>query len=325
MNSVFSRRAAGLLPLLLIAGFGAAHASCGSAFCSVNTNWDVQGSSTEPGLRADLRYEYIDQDQPRHGKDKVGVGEIPRHHDEVRTVNRNWIGTLDYTFNRNWGATVTVPTVDREHTHVHNHRGAQLEESWDFREVGVVRVLGRWQRFSEHTDTSPRHDFSGLQFGLKLPTGKRDIANSAGELAERTLQPGTGTTDLVLGAYYGSDLPQSSMSWFAQTHYQQPVNTRDDYRPGRRLSIDVGVRYQVSEKAGLMLQLNTLFRGRDGGGQAEAEDSGGKSVFLSPGFGYALSRDVQLYGFVQLAVYQFVNGVQLTADRAAVLGISSRF
>jgi len=33
-----------------------ASASCGAAFCSLNTNWDVQGAVTEPGLRADLRY-----------------------------------------------------------------------------------------------------------------------------------------------------------------------------------------------------------------------------------------------------------------------------
>jgi len=42
-----------------------AGASCGTAFCMVNTNWNVQGVWTEPGLRLDLRFEYIDQDQPR--------------------------------------------------------------------------------------------------------------------------------------------------------------------------------------------------------------------------------------------------------------------
>ena len=41
------------------------NASCGSAFCLVNTNWGAQGVWTEPGWRADLRYEYINQDQPR--------------------------------------------------------------------------------------------------------------------------------------------------------------------------------------------------------------------------------------------------------------------
>jgi hypothetical protein len=38
-----------------------------------------------------------------------------------------------------------------------------------------------------------------------------------------------------------------------------------------------------------------------------------------------IARNLQLYGFVQLPLYQYVNGVQLTADWAAVVGISSRF
>ena len=44
--------------------------------------------------------------------------------------------------------------------------------------------------------------FFGLSFGLKLPTGEFDVRNAMGALAERSLQPGTGTTDLLLGAFY---------------------------------------------------------------------------------------------------------------------------
>jgi len=71
--------------------------------------------------------------------------------------------------------------------------------------------------------------------------------------------------------------------------------------------------------------MNGLIRGRDGGAQAEAEDSGGRSLFLSPGVGYALTKDLQVYSFLQLPLYQFVNGVQLVADRALVVGVSTRF
>ena len=90
-----------------------ASASCGSAFCTTNTNWDVHGAWTEPGARLDLRYEYINQNQPMAGSRKISVGEIPRHHDEVYTKNRNWLGALDYTFNQDWGVNALVPVVDR--------------------------------------------------------------------------------------------------------------------------------------------------------------------------------------------------------------------
>ncbi len=46
-----------------------AAASCGAAFCLVNTDWSAQGAWAESGARFDLRYETIDLDQPRRGRD----------------------------------------------------------------------------------------------------------------------------------------------------------------------------------------------------------------------------------------------------------------
>ena len=39
----------------------------------------------------------------------------------------------------------------------------------------------------------------------------------------------------------------------------------------------------------------------------------------------ALAANLQIYGFVQFPLYRSVNGVQLTADRAIAVGVSSRF
>ena len=300
-----------------------AHASCGSAFCSINTNWGVQGAWTEPGARADLRYEYINQDQPMNGKNKVSVGQIPMHHDEVHTVNRNWIATFDYAFSSGWGVSALVPVVDRDHLHIHNHGGGQIPESWDFTELGDVRVMGRYQ-FATKEGADHSLSMYGLSFGLKLPTGKFDVTNDEGEKAERTLQPGSGTTDVLLGGYLQGSLPMKDASWFAQAMVQAALNTREEFRPGDRLTVDFGVRYQLRD-LGLMLQLNTLVKAKDRGDEAEPDDSGGKFVYLSPGISYSLTRDVQIYGFVQFPVYQYVNGVQLVANRAVALGVSGRF
>jgi hypothetical protein len=302
----------------------AAHAACGAAFCTLNTNWDAIGVWTEPGLRADLRFEYIDQDQPRAGRHKVGVGEIPRHHDEIETRNRNLLATIDYAFTPEWGVTATLPIVDREHRHIHNHRGEQLLEQWNFTRLGDVRLLGRYQRHSADADTVTMST-AGVNFGLKLPTGPFDVKNGDGDEAERSLQPGTGTTDLLLGAFYRRDLAANGWSWFIQGLWQHALNSRDDFEPGNRVALDWGLRYAASERWSLHLQVNAQHKERDRGSEAEPEDSGGQFVFLSPGASYALTRDVQLYGFVQLPIYQYVNGVQLTADWAFIAGLSSRF
>jgi len=301
-----------------------AQASCGAAFCSINTSWDVQGAWLEPGARFDLRYEYIKQDQPRSGSKKVAVGEIPHHHDEVVTRNQNWLPSLDYTLDRDWGLNALLPVVHRGHEHIHNHRGEQLLDTWNFTEVGDARIVAR-RRLATFEDGAPSVGTLGVNFGLKLPTGRTDVRNGSGELAERSLQPGSGTTDLLAGAYYSKSLPMRNTSWFVQGQLQQPLSSHQDYRPGRKFMADTGVRYLVGEKTSLMLQANALLRARDSGAQAEPEDTGGKALYLSPGAGYGVTERLQVYGFVQLPVYQYVNGVQLTARRAFSVGVTSRF
>ena len=46
---------------------------------------------------------------------------------------------------------------------------------------------------------------------------------------------------------------------------------------------------------------------------------------VSPGLTYAITPKVQVYAFVQLPVYQHVNGVQLVSDRSYAAGVSMQF
>lgn len=313
--------------LLIAAAIGAipslSFASCGAAFCTVNSSWTTDSAMAEGGSSFDLRYEYIQQDQPRTGTDNIAVGQIHHHHDEVSTTNRNLVATYSHTFASGWGVSVTAPIVDRNHTHIHNHRGEQIVDRWNFTELGDVRVTGRYQLPLVGDPLNP--GTTGILFGLKLPTGKTDVANTAGDVAERSLQPGTGTTDLIVGAYYHQKLPQRNSSWFAQAQYQHALNEHDGYKPGAQLSADVGYRYGVSDKLGALAQVNVVAKRRDSGVNSEPADSGSRSVFVSPGLSYAMTDNMQLYGFYQHPLYQNVNGVQLVARRAVVIGLSGRF
>ena len=105
-----------------------AAASCGSAFCTVNTNWEAHGAWTEPGTRLDFRYEYINQDQPMAGSRKVGVGEVPRHHDEVYTYPRPSLTTLARPIDAACGVTLLIPVVGLAHYHVPNPMVVPLAE-----------------------------------------------------------------------------------------------------------------------------------------------------------------------------------------------------
>lgn len=296
-----------------------AAASCGAAFCLVNTDWSVQGTWVDPGLRGDLRYEYIDLDQPRSGARHVVVGEIARDHDEVETRNRNLVATFDWGVSQRWGVNVVVPYVDRYH--LHNAGGAP--EAWNFRHLGDIRVQARYQALARLDDPDAIQS-AGLVMGIKLPTGRFDVANGEGEEAERSLQPGTGTTDFVAGGYWHSDY-RNGHSLFASAQALLPANEREGYKPGKRLQLDAGYRYAVSPALGAMVQLNYLAKGRDSGVDAEPADTGQRMLYASPGVTYNVGRSAQVYAFLQLPLYQSVNGVQLVSDWSAAAGVSWRF
>jgi hypothetical protein len=306
-----------LAVLMSLCAHTLAHASCGGAFCTINTNQDALGPWVKPGLRMDLRTEYVRQDALRSGKDKVEPAGEPDTHDEVRTLNRNVLAALDYSWSEHWGVSVQVPWVSRFHEHIFNDPvDGSMPEQWRFQKLGDIRVVGRYQFAG-----LPNNDHAaGVQFGLKLPTGTTTVRNSEGERAERTLQPGTGTTDLVLGAYYNAPLGYGNSSWFVQAMVVSSLNSDEDFKPGRHLTLSTGLNYALNDSVSALLQLNLSHKSRDSGDQAEPEDSGSRQAFLSPGLSVALGRDARLYGFVQVPIYQNVNGTQLTAERAFVVG-----
>lgn len=311
------------IAFLLLVTATRAQASCGAAFCTFNASWETQGAWTEPGMRLDLRFEYIGQDQPRHATDKVAVGQVSRHHDEVKTINRNTVVTLDYTLTPEWGVSLQAPFVERAHSHIHNHQGAKLPERWDISGLGDTRILAR----RRYLTSEAGHDAWGITWGLKLPTGDTDKTNAANSLAERTLQPGSGTTDVIVGVFYNTLLfvAERPTAAFVQGTIQAPLKSHDQFRPGNQLGLDAGIRYPLSQTWHAMLQTNILFKLNDEGTNAEPVDSGGTFAWVSPGLGYAINRHWQIYGFAQLPLYQRVNGVQLTADWTASMGMSWRF
>ena len=70
--------------------FGLPHrllASCGQAFCPIETSTLTENPLGGGQLYLNLVYEFIDQDQPFIGTTKARVGQLPRDHDEQFTHN----------------------------------------------------------------------------------------------------------------------------------------------------------------------------------------------------------------------------------------------
>jgi outer membrane putative beta-barrel porin/alpha-amylase len=314
------RALAAAVALLPTAWAASALASCGSAACLVNTQWQIHGIPTEAGgTLFQLQYDYIKQDTLMAGSHRTSVAPEDADALEQKTIAQTLTASLDYTFDRDWGVTVLLPLVARKHDHLADPYGEEpTPESWNYTRLGDLRAVGRY-RFLATPSVN-----AGVQFGLVLPTGVTDVANSEGVVAERSLQPGTGATSGVAGLY-ANYADASGSLWFAQLQFQGAMATKDDYRPGNQVLLTGGVSYPVTDSLALLGQLNALWRARDSGANAEPEDSGGRSLFISPGISYTVSPSVQLYAFAQLPLYRYVNGTQLAVNWAAVGGVTFRF
>ncbi|MBI5429152.1 MAG: hypothetical protein HY938_01705 [Nitrosomonadales bacterium] len=308
-----------------------AYASCGSSFCAVNTHWDTQGLVNDEGVRADLRYSYAKADTPRVGRSKLSNDPaLAAAGDEVenlRTINQSLNLDLDYAFNPQFSVALGLPLVKRDHSHtIADGLGGGTVEQGDFSALGDIRVVGNYK-----FESGSHHSGSGVRFGLKLPTGSTTWEFQPGATGERSLQPGSGSTDAILGAYYHQDLADSPWGWFTSAQIQAASSTRDEYRPGNETSLDVGAHYAMSPALTGLLQLNAQLKERDTGLNANPH-SGGKSLNLGPGLSYAVAAQTRIYGFVQLPLYQYANDDpagspygQLTAPWSLSVGVSQIF
>ena len=194
------------LPILMLPIL--ASASCGSAFCTINTDWNAQTSWQNNATQLDWRMESINQNQVRSGSRKiVDAG----HHQEVETYNRNGLLGLSHAFTSDVNVSVQVPVVSRDHQHIHHHHGVPLNERWDFTRLGDVSVLAHVRLDDQPSSASGMY---GVMVGVKLPTGSIGVRNNGGDQAERSLQPGSGSTDVITGAYVSGNMKLAN--WHAQ-------------------------------------------------------------------------------------------------------------
>lgn len=306
---------------LVLLGLGLASPwsmACSSCGCSLSTDWASQGYTAGEGLRFDLRTDYFNQDQLREGTGKVNRGtiEFPAGREiQQKTVNRGAALSVDYTPDELWGVNVSLPYFDRFHaTIVEGDTGISTSHS---KGIGDLRVLGRYQGLVEDRSL-------GLQFGVKFATGKfRDPfidGPQEGEALDRGLQPGTGTTDLLLGVYHFGSI-NKDWEYFGQALVQQPMNSREDFKPGTGLNVNLGVRYAASPAITPHIQLNIRSERRESGANADVENSGAMLVYLSPGISMKVKDGVTLYGYAQVPIYQRVNGFQVEPRYTVSVGL----
>src|ERR1019366_2086918 len=140
-----------------------------------------------------------------------------------------------YMFDRSWGVMLEVPYWERNYRGAYSGNNDDIH-SYDTNSIGDIRIMGMWTGLSE--DMS-----SGFLGGFKVPSGYWHYPPY-----DRDTQIGTGSTDVLLGAYHMGNIPLVSVEdrpfgYFAQGLYDQPFAYQDHYKPGREFDIGLGTYY----------------------------------------------------------------------------------
>jgi hypothetical protein len=224
-----------------------------------------------------------------------------------------------------------VPYVDRTHSTYGTYEPSEplppLSHSSNF-SLGDVRLIGAYQGLlADHN--------LGLQLGVKLPTGQFGTAVKfydgplAGNPLDASLQPGTGSTDIIVGAYYYQAI-SDNYQFFANAQFQSAVTSRqdqpgEDFRPGNNTTVTLGLRYAGNPNWIPQLQLNLLHKDVDQGALADITDTAGYVAYLSPGVTLKIHGTLYAYGFAQIPVYSDLVGNQLFPRYTVSVGASYTF
>jgi hypothetical protein len=301
------------LALLAFPSLGWACA-CGCGIYEVGTSSMLPTGS---GIMTYVDYDYQDQDH-----NWSGSSEAPNADNPDKDIRTSW-ETFGYQdmFNRSWGIRLEIPYEERHFVTVSNAPGGPLADL-NFSGFGDIRIEGIYTGFSP--DLS-----SGLTFGLKLPTGSYARNNAYGDI-DRDSEIGSGSTDLLLGAYRRFNLGTDyGWSGFTQALLDMPVLTQVQYRPGTEFDVAVGAYYNGWRIGRLLVspvgQLKVSVRGSDTGANATFPvASGFERLLVSPGIEFDL-HPVKVYADIELPLYEHFTGNQVAAPLLFRLNVAYMF
>jgi hypothetical protein len=303
-----------LLALLAAAPPRALGCACGCGIYEVGTDsMFPQGA----GRMAFLENDFQDQDQNWHGDSRAPTADNPD-----RDIRTDFITAgMQDMFNRSWGLQLDLPYIHRHFATTGGATGHDLV-ALDWSGVGDIRLQSVYTGFAADLST-------GLTLGVKLPTGNSTHEDAFGDV-DRDTEIGSGSTDLLLGAFHRGSFPQAPRwVWFTQAALDLPAFIRDAYRPGAEVDAAIGIYYQAwtHGSSGLtpVLVLKASDRASDRGANAAAPvASGFRRLLVAPGLEFAVGR-VTCNAEVGLPVYQHFIGNQLAATVLAKVSASWHF
>src|SRR5580700_4612694 len=203
-------RAAGLVSMIALLGLTPSAAWACACGCSV---FDVGGGllpqEDDHGGRVFFEWWHSNQSQ-----NWIGSSKAPANANLDKQVITNWYSAgFQYMFSREWGVMARLPYANRDFTT--QDPNSLMLNTFRATDWGDLEIMGMYTGFSKDLST-------GIMFGLKLPTG-----NYTAQGFDRDTQIGTGSTDLILGAFHRGLLTgDNAWQYFTQVRALLPFGYR---------------------------------------------------------------------------------------------------
>lgn len=192
---------------------------------------------------------------------------------------------------------------------------------------GDLTVLGRYTAFE---DNAPGRTIRIAPFlGLKAPTGEDQARDGSGRLPP-LLQPGSGAWDALGGAV----LTWQTLDFEIDSQVSYKANREaNGFQAGNVWQIDGSLQYRLWPRSlgvgvpGFLygvLEANLVHSAKDRVNGSADPDSGGSTLFITPGVQYVTRKWIAEAG-VQVPVRQHLNGTALRNDYVFSTGFRLNF
>lgn len=199
--------------------------------------------------------------------------------------------------------------------------------------LGDIALIGRYTFLKIETPDSTSV-MAGVA-GIKFATGSTNAKTSDGmNFLDSHLQPGTGSTDYLLGVSYSHSLQRFSLS----ANLLGTITTEGKFGStkhqfGNALNYDVTGKYRMAPEAFaptkpqmfVALGINGEVREREKEDGVTVTDSGGNTIYLSPGLQLVLAPHWVYELSYQHAIYHNLYGTQLGETYKAIGGVTYLF
>jgi hypothetical protein len=165
--------------------------------------------------------------------------------------------------------------------------------------------------------------------GVILPTGKDDVTLGNGESLEPSSQPGTGAFGYQVGLAYSRFLT-SRITTDASAVYT--IRTpHDGFEVGDRVDLGVALAYRITQNIrnypnwSVFSEINGVWLGKDEDDGEKNPNSGGWTVYLTPGARVRFTENLALTVAPSFPILQELNGEQVESRFKLAVALSFSF